>query len=106
MVTKKRPSTQINRASESGSRLGQIETFMAGHHSLEEIFTRDRRVAQAFFTTPVLTPGIEKRIPLLEFTAEDWNEGAPRVGLTRGGLSYAERFEALLRPRPSPLPHV
>ncbi len=47
-----------------------------------------------------------ERIPLLEFTAEEWNEGAPRVGLTRGGLSYAERIEALLRTRRSALSHI
>ncbi len=44
------------------------------------------------FTTPVLTPRIDERIPLLEFTAEEWNEGHP---VTYNG-SYAND---ILRPR-------
>ncbi len=48
---------------------------------------------------------IDERIPLLRYTATYRNEGAPRVGFTRGGFSYAERFETLWTRR-SALPHV
>jgi hypothetical protein len=53
-----------------------------------------------------LTALIDERIPLLQYTVTCRNEGAPRVGFTRGGFSYAEGFETLLWTRRSALPHV
>jgi hypothetical protein len=44
----------------------------------------------------VLTATIGERIPLLQYTATYRDEGAPRVGFTRGGFSNAERIEAQL----------
>src|SRR5713226_3231013 len=64
------------------------------------------RVARAASCSFLLTASMAQSIPPLEFTGELRNEGAPRVGFTRGGLHHAEGFEALLWTWPSTFPHV
>src|SRR5579864_6258141 len=64
------------------------------------------RVARTASCSFLLTASMAQSIPPLEFTGELRNEGAPRVGFTRGGLHHAEGFEALLWTRPSTFPHV
>jgi hypothetical protein len=54
------------------------------------------RVARASVCSFLLPATIEERIPLLQYTATYGDEGAPRVGFTRGGFSDAESIEALL----------
>ena len=64
-------------------------------------------MAQARFFSFHLTASTDERIPLLQYTGTLRNEGVPHAsGFTRGGLSYAKRFEAILWTGPSAFPHV
>src|SRR5208283_835653 len=64
-----------------------------------------RRVAQMFSPCCFLWARIDERIPLQKLTGEDRNEGAPRVGVTRGVFAYAEGVAAHLRTGPLSFSH-
>jgi len=54
------------------------------------------RVARVLNCSSILTASIGERIPLSHSTRTSGDEGATRVGLTRGSFRHAKRFEALL----------
>src|SRR6266436_1125503 len=51
------------------------------------------RMARAHFCSFLLAARIDEKIPLLQYTGTSRNEGAPRVGFTRGGLFHAQGIE-------------
>ena len=50
-------------------------------------------MAQVHFCSFLLTVFVDEKIPLLQYTGTLRNEGAPRVGFTRGGLFHAQGIE-------------
>ena len=55
--------------------------------------TYSGRLAQVHFCSFLLTVFVDEKIPLLQYTGTSGNEGAPRVGFTRGGLFHDQGIE-------------